>query len=253
MRGAHSRPRASSMTSAFFLGAFVTAHFLMPRSSIHWIHSLSPFTMGRPLSTAQHLSDLEAHSNGGDNLGPQHAEKHTILGLECRPRACITCRLVAQQLLQSKLKHVLPYGLTTFLWGHAIIIYCRSLMTGEEEKDPHAYFLKRASFSSENLSRNAWSRSGHRNLDRRMLWPPEMCSSKNSLSMGAPSLKPCAVPRLMTCRRHRCFIEWGATSLTSHQGHAGNSVIAAPAPFASADGDQMLQVRMQAAATQTMT
>ncbi len=47
------------MTSAFFLGAFVTAHFFMPRSSIHWIHSLSPFTMGRPLSTAQQLSHLE--------------------------------------------------------------------------------------------------------------------------------------------------------------------------------------------------
>ena len=41
------------MTSAFFLGAFVTAHFLMPRSSIHLIHSLNPFTIGRPLSTAK--------------------------------------------------------------------------------------------------------------------------------------------------------------------------------------------------------
>ena len=41
------------MASAFFLGATVTAHFLMPRSLIHWIHSLSPFPMGRPFSTAQ--------------------------------------------------------------------------------------------------------------------------------------------------------------------------------------------------------
>ena len=58
----HSSPSASSMTSAFFLGAFVTAHFLMPCSSIHWIHSLSPFTMGRPLSTAQQTHGVKIHS-----------------------------------------------------------------------------------------------------------------------------------------------------------------------------------------------
>ena len=56
------------MASAFFLGAFVTAHFLMLCSRIHWIHSLSPFTMGRPFSTARqtHLNVSSTCSTGID-------------------------------------------------------------------------------------------------------------------------------------------------------------------------------------------
>ena len=50
------------------------------------------------------------------------------------------------------------------------------------------YSRNRASFSSANLSLSSWGQSGHKNLPRRMLWPPEMCSSKNSLEIGSPPL-----------------------------------------------------------------
>ena len=53
-------PRACSMTSAFFRGALVTAHFLIPRSSIHCIQAFSPFTMGSPLSSASHTAGFRA-------------------------------------------------------------------------------------------------------------------------------------------------------------------------------------------------
>ena len=48
------------MTSAFFRGALVTAHFLMPRSSIHCIHAFSPLTMGSPLSSASDTAGFRA-------------------------------------------------------------------------------------------------------------------------------------------------------------------------------------------------
>ena len=50
------------------------------------------------------------------------------------------------------------------------------------------YSLKRASFSSANSSLLSCGQSGHRNLPSRILWPPEMCSSKNSLVIGSPLL-----------------------------------------------------------------
>ena len=50
--------------------------------------------------------------------------------------------------------------------------------------------LKRASFSSENLSCSACVRSGHKKLERIELWPPVMFLSKNSLLMLSPLLYP---------------------------------------------------------------
>ena len=83
------------MTSAFFFGAFVTAHFLMPRSSIHWIHSLSPFTMGRPLSTAQQRSRHITFLKPGQGLeltllcrwSKSMAEKRTVSLIVGRKRS----------------------------------------------------------------------------------------------------------------------------------------------------------------------
>ena len=188
------------MTSAFFLGAFVTAHFLMPCSSIHWIHSRSPFTMGRPLSTAQqgshleHLSKLEepiwVHGNvkkAVQNLGP----RRSTLGMH-HMHGASTAATLGQDEAYSE-------GDDLFTGVHSHMPFLPLVDDWRGGEKTHMHISGRGPPSHrENLSRNAWSRSGHRNFDRSMLWPPEMCSSKNSLSMGAPFLKPCAAPRLST-------------------------------------------------------
>lgn len=74
------------------------------------------------------------------------------------------------------------------------------------------YSRKSASFSSANLSLSSWDQSGHRNLPKRMLCPPEMCSSKNSLVIGSPLLYP-------FCTR----MSWNLQPLCNSKAIAGHS------------------------------